>query len=111
MSDEFKQRLQNIETWKRGLYMLFFITAYWISKFVICTVMLFQFLAVLFFGKTNEQVLKHSQNMSTYVYQIVLYLTYNTEQRPFPFGADWPDGTPKAPEPSEPSEPVEQITQ
>ena len=105
MSDDFKQRLQNIETWKRGLYMLFFITAYWISKFIIGTVMLFQFIAVLFFGKTNEQVLKHSQNFSTYVYQIVLYLTYNSEQRPFPFGAEWPDGTPKPPEP------IEQITE
>ncbi len=108
MSEELQQRLQNKETWKRGLYMLFFITAYWISKFVIGAVMVFQFLAVLFFGKTNEQVLKHSQNLSTYVYQIVLFLSFNSEQRPFPFGENWPDGTPKPPETSEP---VEQISQ
>ena len=111
VSEELKQRLKNTETWKRGLYMLFFITVYWVSKFVIGTAMLFQFLAVLFFGKTNEQVLKHSQNLSTYIYQIVLYLTFNSEQRPFPFGENWPEGTPKPPEKTEQTEKTEQITQ
>ena len=114
VNEELKQRLQKGETWQRGLYMLFFIIVYSIAKFVIFTVMLFQFLAVLFVGKINEQILKFSQNLSTYVYQVVLYLTYNTEQRPFPFGDDWPTGVPKEPEQpplSEQSAQPEQINQ
>ena len=101
MNEELKQRFKNTETWKRGLYMIFFIIVYSVSKFVIVTVMLFQFLAVLLVGKTNEQVLKFSQNLSTYIYQIALYLMFHSESRPFPLGDDWPNGTPKLPEQTE----------
>lgn len=97
MNEELKQRLQNSETWKRGLFMLFFIIVYGVSKVVIFTIMLFQFLAVLLVGKTNEELLKFSQNLSTYIYQTILYLTYVNEQRPYPF-ADWPKGMPQPPE-------------
>lgn len=101
MNEELKQRFQNAETWKRGLYMIFFIIVYGISKFIIVTVMLFQFLSVLLVGKTNEQVLKFSQNLGTYIYQIALYLMFFSESRPFPFGDDWPNGAPKSPEQTE----------
>ena len=33
------------------------------------------------------------QSLATYTYQIVMYLTFNTEEQPFPF-ADWPSGPP-----------------
>ena len=98
MNEELKQRFKNTETWKRGLYMIFFIIVYGVLKFVVVTAMLFQFLAVLLVGKTNEHVLKFSQNLSTYIYQIALYLMFLNEKRPFPFGDDWPNGTPKSPE-------------
>ncbi|MGB5259977.1 MAG: DUF4389 domain-containing protein [Gammaproteobacteria bacterium] len=32
--------------------------------------------------------------MATYTYQIINYLTFNTEDRPFPFDLDWPAGPP-----------------
>lgn len=93
MKEEIKQRLQKDETWQRGLYMLFFIFVYGISKFLIIGVMLFQFLTIILSGKINEQLLKFSQNLSTYLYQVTLFLTFNSEQRPFPF-SEWPHGTP-----------------
>ena len=93
MKEEIKQRLQKNETWQRGLYMLFFTFIYGVSKFIIIAVILFQFFTIILTGKTNEQLLKFGQNLSTYLYQITIFLTFNSEQRPFPF-SDWPDGTP-----------------
>lgn len=93
MKEEIKQRLQKDETWQRGLYMLFFIIIYSISKFLVIGVMLFQFVTIILTGKVNEQLLKFGQNLSTYVYQMTLFLTFNSEQRPFPFSV-WPNGVP-----------------
>jgi len=93
MKEEIKQRLQMNETWQRGLYMLFFIFIYGVSKFLVIGVMLFQFLTIILTGNVNEQILRFGQNLSTYLYQITLFLTYNSEQRPFPFSA-WPNGVP-----------------
>ncbi len=93
MKEEIKQRLQKDETWQRGLYMLFFIFVYGVSKFIIISIMLFQFLTIILTGKINEQLLKFSQNLSTYLYQVALFLTFNSEQHPFPF-SEWPHGTP-----------------
>jgi hypothetical protein len=48
---------------------------------------------VLFKGQVNESVLPFGQNLSTYIYQITLFLTFNTDDMPFPF-MDFPDGAP-----------------
>lgn len=89
MKEEIKQRLQKNETWMRALYMLFFIFVYGFAKFLIILVMLFQFFSIVLSGNTNTQLLKFSQNLATYVYQIITFLTFNSEQRPFPFSV-WP---------------------
>ncbi len=94
MNDEIKQKILDKETWLRGLYMLLFILIAGVARFVIAVVVLFQFFSVLFTGNTNAQLLILGQNLSTYIYQITLFLTFNSERRPFPFG-DWPDGAPR----------------
>ena len=91
MKEEIKQRLQKNETWQRILYMIFFIIIYGVSKVLIFAVMLFQFITIVLTGKTNEQLLKFSQSLSTFIYQIMIFLTFVSEQRPFPFSA-WPNG-------------------
>ncbi len=94
MNDEIKQKILDKETWLRGLYMLLFILISGVARFVIAVVVLFQFFSVLFTGNTNAQLLTLGQNLSTYIYQITLFLTFNSEWRPFPFGS-WPDGAPR----------------
>jgi len=94
MKEEIKQRLQKNETWQRILYMIFFIIVYGFSKVLIFAVMLFQFITIVLTGKTNEQLLKFSQSLSTFIYQIMIFLTFVSEQRPFPFNA-WPNGVPE----------------
>ncbi|MEN8213105.1 MAG: DUF4389 domain-containing protein [Pseudomonadota bacterium] len=89
-----KQNLVNSGTWLRGLFMLLFLLIAGVARFIIAVVALFQFFSLLFTGKTNAQLLTLGQNLSTYIYQITLFLTFNSEQRPFPFDG-WPDGPPR----------------
>ena len=94
MSDELKAHLKERKIWLRGLYMLLFAIFYGIAEIVITAVVLFQFLLALFTGQTNERLLKLGQSLGTYVYQILQFLTFNSEHHPYPFGA-WPRGAPK----------------
>ena len=89
MQEQTRLNLQEISTWKRGLYMLLFLIVYWVAKFVIYMVIFFQFLSVLITGGTNAQLLSLGKSLSVYVCQIMLYLTFNTEEQPYPFGK-WP---------------------
>tara|TARA_R110002073_G_scaffold183964_1_gene342247 strand:+ start:1083 stop:1391 length:309 start_codon:yes stop_codon:yes gene_type:complete len=90
MKEEIKQRLKKNENWQRGLYMLFFIVIYGFSKFFVIAVMVFQVFTIILTGKKNEQLLKLGLNLNTYIYQIGIFLTFNTEDHPFPF-SDWPN--------------------
>lgn len=79
---------KNKNVWFRGLFMLLFIFLMGVAKFVTLVVVVLQFLAVLFSGETNANLLQFGKSLSVYQYQIALYLTYNSDIRPFPF-ADW----------------------
>ena len=94
MSSEVKENLKSQSTWMRGLYMLIFAVFYTIAEIVLFAVIIFQFLLKLFTAETNERLLKLSQGISTYIYQILQFLSFNSEYQPYPFGA-WPKGEPK----------------
>ena len=95
MNDNIKQHIKERSTWLRGLYMLVYLICYSIAEIVLGVVVLFQFILTVLTGKTNERLLKLGQGISTYVYQILLFLSFNDEYHPYPFGA-WPKGPPKA---------------
>ena len=40
-------------------------------------------------------VLSLGQGLSTYIYQILQYLNFNSDYQPYPFGA-WPKGEPRS---------------
>jgi hypothetical protein len=71
--------------------MLVVVLFYSISRIVVIAVVVVQLFWVLLIGETNEKLKVFGQSLYTYTYQIVLYLTFNTEERPFPFDADWPN--------------------
>lgn len=89
MATELKTNLRKKSTWMRGLYMLLFAVFYSIAEVVIGAVVIFQFLFALFTGKTNARLVLFGRSLSIYVYQVMLYLTFNSEEQPYPFG-EWP---------------------
>ena len=95
MNEETKATLTNLDTWKRGLFMVVFAVISGVAKLIVALVAVFQFITLLFKGQANETMIPFGQNLSTYLYQITLFLTFKTDQMPFPF-IDFPDGTPEA---------------
>jgi len=94
MDSDLKQNLQDKTTWTRGLYMLLFIFCNGIANAVIFAIIILQFFLTLFTRQPNARLLKLGQGLSTYIYQILQFLSYNTEYHPYPLGA-WPKGEPK----------------
>lgn len=78
------------QVWVRGITMLMFILFfYYVGIYLVLAVVVIQFGSVLGTGKLNEQLLQFGRSLSIYVYDVMSYLTYNTDEKPFPF-SDWP---------------------
>lgn len=103
MEDGVKSNLKSKSTWKRGLYMLLFALIYSVAEIVLTALVLFQFGAQLITGRVNRRLLNFGQQLATYLYQIILFLTYKSEEMPYPFET-WPKGAPKKAATRRPSE-------
>jgi hypothetical protein len=95
MNEKTKATLTNMDTWKRGLFMVVFSIISGVAKLIVTLVAIFQFVTLLFKGQINKAVIPLGQNLSTYLYQITLFLTFKTDEMPFPF-LSFPDGTPSS---------------
>ena len=98
MNTSVKSNITRRGTWLRALYMVLFAVIYNVTEIVLVAVVLLQFLLVLLLGENNRRLLAFGKGLSTYVYQIFLFLTYNSEEMPFPF-SPWPSAEPSAAEP------------
>ncbi|MGZ8216397.1 DUF4389 domain-containing protein [Methylomagnum sp.] len=58
-----------------------------VIKFVLQGVVLIQLLCHLFGGGASPRAQKVGQVVSEYIYRMWLYMTYNTNEKPFPFGS------------------------
>ena len=79
-------------TWTRFLFMVICSILVWLASMVGAAVVVFGFLMVLFTGEVNRELRAVGQSLATYIYENIRYLTFNTAERPFPFGGDWPSG-------------------
>ncbi|MDZ7753119.1 MAG: DUF4389 domain-containing protein [Gammaproteobacteria bacterium] len=75
--------------WFRGLYMLLFVVIYNVVEALVLLVAVFQFGHTLITGDTNRHLLDFGRHLSGYVFEIMRYLTYVTDRRPYPFNP-WP---------------------
>lgn len=90
MQKELKEKLLAKDKWIRGLLMVFFIMAKCLASWLIYIISLFQFANDLLFDKPNLQLLTFSKQLNNYYFQILNFLTFNSEIKPFPF-ANWPE--------------------
>ncbi len=93
MNNDIKENVKQKSIWMRGLYMLMFALFYSIAEVVLFAVVIVQFFFQLFTGKTNPRLLKLGQEIATYIYQIIQFLTFNSDYHSYPLGA-WPKGEP-----------------
>ncbi len=90
MNDNIKDSLKDNSTWMRVLYMAIFVIIFNIVEFLIAALVIFQILVLLFTGEKNRRLLGLGGMLSNYAYRMLRYLTFNSEDKPFPF-ADWDD--------------------
>ncbi len=95
MKQETKDNLTSRNTWIRVVYMILFAVIFYIVEFVIAVIAIVQFLSTLFTGKVNQQLQALGQGVGVYVNEITVFLTYHTDDKPYPF-APWPKGAPGA---------------
>lgn len=87
-----EQNLKSRSTWLRLVFMIIFYVLLSVAAMVTTVVVVLGFLFVLFTGDTNPQLKKTGQGLATYLSQTIRYLTFNLDERPFPFELDWPSG-------------------
>ena len=95
MNQQLKANLTSSSTWQRGLFMLLFAVLWGLAEIVLTAVAIFQFGSRLLTGSVNRRLLNFAQGLATYIYQIALYVTFRSDERPYPFEV-WPKGAPKA---------------
>ena len=91
MNAETKTNLQSKSTWVRVLYMLLFVLAYSAAEFVLGVTVVLQVIIKLVTGSLNERLKTFDKQISLYIYDVLNFLTFNTENKPFPFD-EWPTG-------------------
>ncbi|MCD4702564.1 MAG: DUF4389 domain-containing protein [Candidatus Aegiribacteria sp.] len=83
----------------RGLFMIiYFVVARFVSMLV-TFIALFQFICTMINRKPNDNLKNFGKDLSIYAAEIIQFLSYNTDRKPWPFSP----GTEVKPENSEPT--------
>jgi len=87
-----EQKKKN-KMWFQALNTVLYIFLYSIAEMVIMAIMIFQILHSLIKGSPNARLQEWGRAVSRYIFEIMLYVTYCRDARPFPF-RDFPSTDP-----------------
>ena len=87
MQEQLNQNLKNIGFWQRIFFMLLFVVILDLAGLLLWLVVIVQVFAMLLNGTPMDNLLSFGRQLSAYLYHIYLFLTFNTDQLPFPFAA------------------------
>lgn len=90
MDEQLKSNLTSRRNWMRLLFMVLFAVMLQVAFLVMWALVAVQFLWALITGSDNDKLRRFGESLATYIFEALRFLTYNTEQKPFPF-ADWPE--------------------
>lgn len=86
---QLKSNLTSSKHWLRLIFMLIFAAVLQIASVVMWVVGISQFIFALFTGQDNIVLRRFGYSLSIYIFHMLRFLTYNSEEKPFPF-TDWP---------------------
>ncbi len=89
MDINLKEKLLVKSKWLHAASMALFIVIQYFVSWLIVLIALFQFVTDLLIGKPNDKLLEFTKHLNAYLLQVVNFITFNSENRPFPF-ASWP---------------------
>ena len=73
----------------RALYIILFLVIGRFVSIAVCFISIFQFIYAWIFSKPNQNVLEFTSSLSEFAKEIVAYVSFNTEDKPWPIG-EWP---------------------
>ena len=82
---DFKKNTKDIDVWTRGLFIIIFAVIFYFLFILIWLLVTFQFLMKLITSELNQPLLDFSDSLNVYVSEILTYITFKSEKRPFPF--------------------------
>jgi hypothetical protein len=88
-NEQIKSNLTSSKHWLRLLFMLVFAAVLQIASIIMWVLVIAQFIFSLITGEDNLQLRKFGHSLSVYIFDTLKFLTYASEEKPFPF-ADWP---------------------
>lgn len=80
-----KNNVTNGNQWTRILYMLLFGVILYLVMMVLCVVVIVQVIFALISGSPNDDIRRFSSDLLRYLRQVVMFLTYNRDAKPYPF--------------------------
>ncbi|HEY8941814.1 MAG TPA: DUF4389 domain-containing protein [Cellvibrio sp.] len=99
-NEQLKSNLTSSKHWLRLVFMLLFAAVLQLASLVMWVLVIIQFLFSLITGEDNQHLRRFGHSLSTYIYDVLKFLCYSSEEKPFPF-ADWPTSNIGAEENSE----------
>ena len=85
--NDLKKNVKDKDTWLRFVYLVVFGVAFYLSIMLTFATSIFQFLAKLFSGNSFKGLSEFGSNLATYQAQVTRFLTFSSDEKPFPFAA------------------------
>ena len=89
MREDLKANLTRRETWMRGLFILLLGGLGFLGQLILLAAVVFQFVSTAITAERNHQVLTFTRALATWLHQVMYYISFNRDERPWPFDA-WP---------------------
>ena len=91
MAESTRDNLTKSSTWMRLIYIILFSITFNVAEVVIVVITVVQFFTVLLSGgDPNKRLQDFGRTLGAYLRQVVSFLTYESDDKPFPIGA-WPE--------------------
>ena len=92
-AEDIKRELSVTDKWVRLLFIVLYAILFRLAELVLIVTVALQFLWTLFSGTPNASLREFGQRTGDWLRQLVHYMTYERDARPWPFGSDWPAAT------------------
>lgn len=89
LDTETESNVQPENPWLRLLYLILFAVIFNIAELVFFVVVIIQFICKVATGQVNDRLRAFGHNLAVYARDIIDYMTFYNDRKPFPFRA-WP---------------------
>ena len=95
MTDDVKKHVKSTTTWTRLMYLILYAIIFRVASIVLFAITIIQFIKALLTGTPFAELQSFGGALAEYNKQLVAYLSYQSDEKPFPVGP-WPPQTPTA---------------